>query len=369
MGNETLLNIGDLEVKVTPTKAGCEYRIKIENVALSKHNKGQAKAVAKKMNLPSHKTLSNILVAIREEVVRRYENRSHSETITPTGQQCAKDGCSQTVKLGREYCSNSHHTLQFLLDKYRKYLKTNDKLGQYLAKNLLEDAKQGKKNRLKPKLLDTVREVVFPQARTLSELQAIFEPYLPLLMAVHRVLLDGSKSIKVKDQEQRAKELAKMLNENHNTVRLMDGHGRFLLLFLQEVEKRYGKCRVNRLKIELVDTDPDVHKWHQTVFKCPQLLCKEEDILSFDKNSSHTLLYMNFCGISHCQEKVKDFVRNCHEQYLLSFYVARGAEKKDYVKSFKAVLKHQNKQCRVQRHLTKIETERKDFATLKLVVS
>jgi len=127
----------------------------------------------------------------------------------------------------------------------------------------------------------------------------------------------------------RAMRLASLLNTNHTKIRLMDGHGRFLFLFLVAVLEVHGLHRLNSLTIELVDIDADVNDWHVKAFcgaRCVQCVC--EDIL-FLRTGIHILLYLNFCGIGkkNAFESLKEFLLNGNA-CMFSASTARAAKRR-----------------------------------------
>jgi hypothetical protein len=129
---------------------------------------------------------------------------------------------------------------------------------------------------------------------------------------------------KIQDQQERAHFLAGKLRPEHRSVRLMDGHGRFLLLFLDEIVSLHGAGRLRDLRIDLVDIDGDVNSWHKMLFgSCKQIRCICGDIFAQPPPTKADLVYLNFCGASEFRAEIREFF----EQYpcLLSFYVSRGA--------------------------------------------
>lgn len=126
----------------------------------------------------------------------------------------------------------------------------------------------------------------------------------------------------------RATKLAELLQDHHTTVRLMDGHGRFLCLFMLAVVERHGSDRLNTLRFELVDIDKGVNEWHMDAFKdCQFVKCVQKDILSLPLNSD-TLLYLNFCGLGNSKAALRTFLQ-AGNPCTVSACTSRGASSID----------------------------------------
>ena len=185
-------------------------------------------------------------------------------------------------------------------------------------------------------------------------------PFMNLLWnGIEPTAVDARKSeygIKTRDQITRAKTLAQKFRiHHHRTVRLMDGHGRFLIRFMYEFRKLHGIKALNALEIELIDIDEAVTSWHKVAYSCPNVKCLTEDIIPsrptdrFERASGPgagrgrpfkpvieqvqvpetTLLYMNFCGLGSSVDAVKRYARDATNSFLLSFSLQRGAAGRD----------------------------------------
>lgn len=140
--------------------------------------------------------------------------------------------------------------------------------------------------------------------------------------------LNGTPNVKLADQVIRAKVLAELFDPAvHTTVRLMDGCGGFLLLFLEEMERLHSKNVLERLTIELVDIVGEVTEWHKKMFRCSAIRCLTEKIVDKDVPLPFsTLLYMNFCGIAMFFDEVCQFLKAHPIGYMLSFSLQRAAK-------------------------------------------
>ena len=110
----------------------------------------------------------------------------------------------------------------------------------------------------------------------------------------------------------------------------MDGHGGHLLLILYYFQKKHGKEALKNLKIELVDIDEGVTKWHKVMFPCRKLECLTERIVVKEVPvPKRTLVYMNFCGMAESFKEVCGFLKRTKESFrcMIGFSVERAAEK------------------------------------------
>lgn len=137
----------------------------------------------------------------------------------------------------------------------------------------------------------------------------------------------------------------------------MDGHGRFLILFLAAVVDLHGLERLDRLKIELYDIDPDVQNWHlQSFGKCNAVKCMGKDILT--EFSHNTLLYLNFCALGRSGKKLESFFESLKKDgkyCMFSGTTIRGAKRR--MNALKGQL------TKLGIPYDNVETERKDFGT------
>jgi hypothetical protein len=168
-----------------------------------------------------------------------------------------------------------------------------DAFGIFLSEYMLASAMSRNSNKLKPQRVLVPQRI---QANDLVELYSKFEPYLPIILAMVGVRVDGTDHANLIDQKLRADALADdvMEKEYIDTLNLMDGHGRIVFLFLGEMMKRHGgKERLLKFKINWVDIDSVVDQYHSDMFECPSLICKNVSI--FDVPSSSTYVHLNFC--------------------------------------------------------------------------
>jgi len=179
-------------------------------------------------------------------------------------------------------------------------------------------------NPLKPKTVLEFPSV--PQIHTLSEFVNNYNQrgFLTVTLA----LLYSGTGKKDQDARKRAYQLAMMLTEEHEKVRLMDGHGRIFFLFCLAVIHLYGEERLNRLQFELYDLDATVNAYHLGLFRnYPSVTCIQSDILV--PTSPIILLYLNFCGLGGVSGKraLSDFFSKHIKQeniVMLSFSTMRG---------------------------------------------
>jgi hypothetical protein len=195
------------------------------------------------------------------------------------------------------------------------------------------------------------------RAESLSQLAAMMVPYLPTLLSMTRQKKDGM-GIHESDLRARAFFFALAFNPRvHRRVRLMDGHGRFLFLFLLEMVRIHGSAVVDSLTIEWVDIDPGVVEWHQLTFACKGLVCLKEDIMRHDP-SPERLVCMNFCGFGGSLDNVLEYCRR-ETSLLMVCYHTRG---KNNINTWRRLLKATGggMQWRL------LQTERADFKSYVL---
>ncbi len=202
--------------------------------------------------------------------------------------------------------------------------------------------------------------VELPRRATMTDMAHHLERYLPTLMAHLTNHASG-----VQDQEGRADCLARMLREHHTIVRLMDGHGRLVILFMLAVIRLHGAERLNRLRIELVDLEDSVTEYHASFFTHAQITSITHDIITLPYDA-HTLIYLNFCSLGASKSApfraLVRWLRECEHlsHVLLSFTTARAA--KSHPRTLQTALTRAHARC----VLEKMETPRKDFYTGRL---
>jgi len=155
------------------------------------------------------------------------------------------------------------------------------------------------------------------------------------LRAIMLILDADPKGKRSNDSIERGRYLAKMLKPEHDTVRMMDGHGRIFFHFCLAVIELYGNERLNKLCFEIVDIDAQVNRYHEKLFvgnQCKNVKCINQNIFT-RPHSSSVLLYLNFCGIggqdgqANAGEYLK-FLKACPSaSVLISWSRARSAKK------------------------------------------
>jgi len=270
-------------------------------------------------------------------------------------EKCCK--CKKTVLPDKKYCA-SHNKYNILEEKLKQFKQKNDKWGIQFCEAAMQD---NSFNPLKPKQSLWPKNDYSSRVATLSEwTEIIFNEY----EAVFNALLQATvhtKGKKLEDQNLRATKLAKGLKSNHKKVRLMDGHGRFLLKFFLEVIRLWGKDRLNQLIVEIVDIDKIVTIYHSSLFYgpgCSNVRCITGDITEF-KQDIDTLVYFNFCGISKSFEKVQEYLDKLpHEcSFMISYSVSRAAKKKNYGQSLNQRI------SKKEMYLELVKSDREDFKT------
>jgi len=195
--------------------------------------------------------------------------------------------------------------------------------------------------------------------------------YLPLLLAMldAPVPKDGNpgESKKITDLEKRAEKIASLLKQYHTTIRLMDGHGRFVLLLLGAIISKHGEARANSLKIELVDIDQGVSAYHKSFYPehlvaQGKLVLRSADVTTLPL-SDETLVYLNFCGIAASKIAVKKLLKDAIEKpnvrIVVSWSMARKAAKSKTLSTF-------NSAVGPNFFMKLVETGRTDFTTYVL---
>jgi len=272
-----------------------------------------------------------VLVLNKEEIPQVENPQVENPQIEAVESKCAHPNCTVPIRNGkRTYCSNHHNKSEHFKCRIDFYTSCRDSFGVYLCTILLRESfTVKKKNGLQPEELPENKPAV-EEFETLSDLVAFFRPYIPDLLAVLGVKLDGTPNLKLIDQKNRVEKLLELFRlSGYNKLRLMDGHCGLLLTFLDKFEQEFGKERLNALTIELVDICPKVTNWHEAMFKCPRNIhCLTEDIIPEKPLENTTMLYMNFCAIAESIEKVIEFLKHSSPSTcMLSFTVMRAAKK------------------------------------------
>ncbi|KAL0485438.1 hypothetical protein AKO1_011740 [Acrasis kona] len=216
------------------------------------------------------------------------------------------------------------------------------------------------KNKLKPR--DDLKDTWKPlKGHDLVELWKYSAPYLSsFLLPIRPWKKDETKSLAYKDQEARADTLAnEILSKEHiKTLRLMDGHGRILLLFLKTMmEKKGGDERLRSLRIDWVDIDNGVCEWHKKTFECKSINHINSNIFK-SPTEPNTFVYLNFCGMGSMWGKLQDYLRsNMSVHMMFSCSMARRAAETNLGKL---------DNIERERDMTKLFVERRIFVTYLL---
>lgn len=268
--------------------------------------------------------------------------------------KCSVKHCQIQTPKSRTYCTNYHNRLEVLLSLKAQQ---NTPAGKYLSQYILAGLLCNSSNRLQPngKLrLPKRKERV--HGENLVDLYKNFEPYMPIILAVLGVKVNGRKNVKLKDQIKRAKFLAEdVLRRKRKKLSLMDGHGRIIFLFMQEMMKlEGGEEFLKDLVIEWVDIDQDVNAWHQAMFDCKALVCVHDTI--FKEPSADTYVYLNFCGMKGQWRNLKTYLTKVNtDNCMFSCSAARQAKRRIPAKMSK-----------LGRVIQRVDTGRNDFVTYQL---
>lgn len=115
------------------------------------------------------------------------------------------------------------------------------------------------------------------------------------------------------DQQNRARHILSLIKQNPDFELItMDGHGRLIYTLLDLLKKNNLMLK----KIHLLDIDNNTNNYHKEMFPSDIFsniinIPETQDILEIDsflekENIKYPLLYLNFCGISCCGNKVLD---------------------------------------------------------------
>jgi hypothetical protein len=259
---------------------------------------------------------------------------------------------------GCRFCG-THNKFNILHRALLQFKVEGDTFGVFTARAAIEDESC---NKLQPKKSCPVQNKG-SDCTTWSQWVDAMKPYLPLFLAMLDAPSKG-ESKKIKDVMLRAEKVASLLQPSHTKIRLMDGHGRVVLLILQAIIKRHGAARANSLTIELVDIDAGVSAYHTSFY--PRSLIDQgrlvvacQDVMA--KHEENVLLYLNFCGITASLPAVKRYLKWASQHptvcVVVSWSVARAARKKNTLGALSAVIRDAG--C----SLELVKTDRTDFKT------
>jgi len=255
-----------------------------------------------------------------------------------------------------------HNKFTVLHKALQQFEEEGDEFGVFTAQAAIADDSY---NKLQPKETCPDRNKG-SKSTTWSQWVDTMQPYLGLFLAMLDAPSKG-ESKKIKDVMLRAEKVASLLQPYHTKLRLMDGHGRVVLLVLQAIIKQHGAARVNSLIIELVDINASVSAYHKSFYppsliKKGKLVIACEDVMA--KHEENVLIYLNFCGIAAAQPAVKQYLKWASQHptvcVVVSWSVARAAKKKKTLGALSAVIKSTG--C----CLELVKTNRIDFKTYVL---
>jgi len=112
-----------------------------------------------------------------------------------------------------------------------------------------------------------------------------------------------------------------MIIDNKNHLITMDGHGRTLYYILKHIFDARSKGKMNySITLEFREIDDNVHLWHELFFPISNnninIVLTKKDIFSDWYTAlsesiaipSNQVIYLNFCGLGPCKEKVENLV-------------------------------------------------------------
>lgn len=156
----------------------------------------------------------------------------------------------------------------------------------------------------------------------------------------------GNNANILRDQKMRAKEIVEsMIRSELFVLKTMDGHGRFVLCFFNEICER--ELDPSLYTIELYDLNEVTHRWHELFMPKSNVKCFRSDILDSLEETKTTededikqksQLYLNFCGISGNDP---DDIKNCIYVSLGNFiepFISFSTRRRDDLEHFKDIL-------------------------------
>jgi hypothetical protein len=144
--------------------------------------------------------------------------------------------------------------------------------------------------------------------------------------------INRSSSV-LKDLDTRAEKLVdQMIAGNRNHLITMDGHGRTLYYLLKHIYNVRSKGFLNYpITLEFKEIDEEVHFWHELFFPESsdniQIILTKGNVFDgwFDVSLSiptNQLIYLNFCGLGSCKEKVRHLVSLSQQNKFFNLFVS-----------------------------------------------
>lgn len=285
----------------------------------------------------------------------------YSPLVSLLRQKCKVASCKALAYDGRTYCTVSHNHCEVLHQKRLFYASRGDDIGQYFADSMLHCCETPRVNSFQP-ITDSNQMPKMPRFKDLYELYLFLLPYEDVFHANLGILLDGSASVGLEDQNVRAQMIASELNPAvHRALRTMSGFYGFLLLVFRAILNLHGESYLRSLRLELVDIDDGITEWHKATLCCEKVTCLTEKIVDVRLPvNDNTYVYMNFCGIAESFDDVCEFLNQHPIRCMVSFTVQRAA--KDYERAF--IARSGRRGWRIE----KVPSPRKDFVTYRVLL-
>ena len=254
---------------------------------------------------------------------------------------CSVVDCSRAAAGNSSFCTSRHYKCFVMEHTFCNigFWRNNndggavDKFGPVLAQHLLRalvrhyNDKDNSKNGLQPSFSKEIASasVPVPVCKTLKDVYLTHFKYINMYFTIMEANINGA-SPKVDDIKLRARALAELLHPLHQTVIMMDGHGRIMLQFLHEVVKLHGLHRLEKLRIKLVDLNDEVTQWHNTMYRCTAVESIAANVFEHTKILPRSqLVYYNFCGAGKCYGELKENLKNAQWPLMVSFSTMRSA--------------------------------------------
>jgi len=122
------------------------------------------------------------------------------------------------------------------------------------------------------------------------------------------------------DQRYRAQVLLDiMISKSFMKIRLMDGHGRFILCFFQAIIER--GLNPDAFTVFVVDINESANQWHETFFPSGCLVAHENILIELEvayqqDHDRNYFTYLNFCAI---RDAIRDFGFDTFTRLMLSY--------------------------------------------------
>lgn len=210
------------------------------------------------------------------------------------------------------------------------------------------------------------------RAPTLSVLYHHLKRYEVILFTMHlrkNAVRPYENTVAFKDQVERAKECVRLcVRSGCTTIRFMDGHGRMLLLLLEQLLREVGAEAMNNYVLELVEKDCYVSQWHRSMYQCESLQIVDGDILKMPIKDK-TFVYLNFMGFDRQLPVVRDYLcrhGSAAKPILISFSARDNNVKKEFEELGDDTTRLYGREYEID--ITRI-TGREDFVSYSVIVS